>query len=166
LKKVITATLVLLAAFMLSGCTAETWSFCVNDIYASEYASPWDGVKLVSSKGEWVIVDVSITNMTKRSQLLGEDTYQFYLVDVEYQVAYPNSEIQETDYGIQWRIPVPPGETVRGELYFETEVSFLEVTTVGLVMYEGKYVEPEAIISGAYTNSATGLPAGPGEVSR
>ena len=98
--------------------------------------------------------------------MLGEDTYQFYLVDVEDQVAYPNSEIQETDYGIQWRVPVPPGETVRGELYFETEMSFLDNSTVGLAMYEGTYVEPEAIISEAHTNAETGSLAVPEEVSR
>lgn len=156
MKKTLVTVLLLLTMASLSGCSMNTWSFCVNDVYATRYASPRDGVKIVSGLGEWIVVDVSITNLTNKPQLLDEAQNQFFLADLSSGQLYPNSAFTESSYGIQWRVPVLPRETIRAEVYFETPIGLLESSPLGIMMTDGALAVPET----AGFGSAEGMLAG------
>ena len=147
MKRIVIAVIALLFAIGLSGCSGYTWNFCVNGVYTAEYVVMKDGDHIRSQHGYdgWIVVDVSIANITDRMHTLNYYNHQFLLVDLDEGDYYENCSFVDSMYGIDWGIPVYSRSMIRAELYFDAPPSILEEHQLGIVMKDGVHVEPTAL---------------------
>ncbi len=147
MNKVFAIILVIMVAAGLSGCRTIKWSYCVNSIYANEYVDLGNGQHVESQRGNdgWIIVDVSVTNITGRTQCLDNYNEQFLLIVGEEGTIYDNAAFPESEYGIPWDMPIESGATIRAEVYFDASPSYLESDAIGFFMMESIFVEPMGV---------------------
>lgn len=147
MRRVVLAIMVLLLTIGLSGCDGYTWNFCVNGVYTAEYVVMKDGDHIRSQYGYegWIVVDVSIANITERMHALDSYNQQFLLVDLDEDKIYENASFVDSMYGINWALPVYSRSTIRAEIYFDAPPSILQEHRLGIVMKDGVAVEPTAM---------------------
>lgn len=150
----------ILLAVGLSGCDGYIWNFCVNGVYTAEYVVLKNGNHIRSQYGYdgWIVVDVSIANITDSMHTLNSFNEQFFLVDLDEEKYYYNSAFVDSMYGIDWALPVYSRSTIRAELYFDAPPSILEEHQIGIVMKDGVYVEPTAMAVMPATDGFKPLP--------
>lgn len=147
LRKITIAVVAFLLAIGLSGCSEYIWNFCVNGVYTAEYVVMKDGDHIRSQYGYdgWIVVDVSIANITDSMHTLASYNNQFLLIDMDEGKYYDNAAFVDSMYGIDWDLPVYSRSTIRAELYFDAPPGILEEHQIGIVMKDGVYVEPTAM---------------------
>ncbi len=135
-KFVVLACLVLCVA--LVGCSGNPFSqlpWAVN-IYsydlASQVETDW-GRKLPSSGYQWLLLEVSVSNKTGKTERLNPLIYEFELALGGKR--YRNQLVYDDPVGeLSWSRDIQPGQTVRGDLFFEVPISVTELSGVRLVM--------------------------------
>lgn len=136
-KFVVLACLVLCVA--LVGCSGNPFSqlpWAVN-IYSYDLASQVEtyywGPELPSPGYQWLLLEVSVSNKTGKTEYLNPLIYEFELVLGGKR--YVNQLVYDDPVGeLTWSRYIQPGQTVRGDLFFEVPISVTGLSGVRLVM--------------------------------
>jgi len=130
--------LVLVLCMALSGCSGNPLSqlpWAVN-IYSydlkSQVETTWDP-KIPSPGYQWLLLEVAVGNRTNKTEYLNPLTYEFELVLSGKH--YVNQLYWDDPIGgLRWSRDIQPGQTVRGDLFFEVPLSVTGLAGARLIM--------------------------------
>jgi hypothetical protein len=135
-KLVVLACLV--SCLALAGCSGNPFSqlpWAVN-IYsydlASQVATDWEP-KIPSPGYQWLLLEVTVSNRTGKTEHLNPFIYEFELALGGKR--YVNQLVWDDPVGeLSWARDIQPGQTIRGDLFFEAPVSVSGLSGARLVM--------------------------------
>lgn len=135
-KFVVLVCLVLCA--VLAGCSGNPLSqlpWAVN-IYSydlvSQVATDWEP-KIPSPGYQWLLLEVTVSNRTGKTEHLNPFIYEFELALGGKR--YVNQLVWDDPVGeLSWARDIQPGQTIRGDLFFEAPVSVSGLSGARLVM--------------------------------
>lgn len=138
------AAILLTALLALAGCSGNKWNYFVNQAYLSDYVNLSEGrFQEAAWDKEWLILDVSFTNISGKTQYMGVSNDFALVVDGEYIIE--NSDLGGAEHGLPHGTPILAGSTVRFELYFEIPIGLLDDHLVGFLVADGAPIEPMSL---------------------
>lgn len=70
------------------------------------------------SLGQWVIYNISVTNLLRKPQEMRYREFQFVLLTEDGDI-YPSARVEESDFDFNFDEPIAPRDTIRAEVYFD-----------------------------------------------
>jgi hypothetical protein len=130
--------LVLVLCMVLSGCSGNPLSqlpWAVN-IYSydleSQVETDWNP-KLPAPGYQWLLLEVTVSNKTSKTEMLNSFIYEFELVLSGNH--YVNQLVWDSPVGgLEWARYLQPGQTLNGDLFFEVPLSVTGLAGVRLIM--------------------------------
>lgn len=125
---------------MLTGCSAGAkWYYKIHSIQEFKMLFLDPDTLIAPSLGQWVIYDISVTNLLRRPQEMQYREFQFALL-TEHGDIYPSVKVKESDYGFNFLEPIAPRDTVRAEVYFDVPDTSAQPIGWIFVMLDGEEI--------------------------